>query len=96
MKVRVFSFFFSFSLISRLLVRLDALGKVGNGWMQVRILLICGLGFMADAMEIMVLSFMSASVGFEWCLEKWQESAIASAVFAGELLGCLFLGTLVC
>ena len=72
----------------------DVLESLGFGTMQWRLFGVCGLAFMADAMEIMLLSFLSEQVRVEWCLSKTVSSTIASAVFAGELLGCMVLGGL--
>ena len=72
----------------------EVLESMGFGAQQWRLFGVCGLAFMADAMEIMLLSFLSEQVRVEWCLERSVASSIASAVFAGELLGCLVLGSL--
>ena len=53
-----------------------------------------GLCFAADAMEILLLSFLSLVLLAEWDLTDRQASAITSSVFAGAFLGTLTLGRL--
>ncbi|KAH9128152.1 hypothetical protein LEN26_002523 [Aphanomyces euteiches] len=69
-----------------------ALHMVGYGAFQQRLLLVSGLMFMADAVEVMLLSFLQVLVKKEWNLTYAQEAGITAAVFAGELPGALFWG----
>lgn len=69
-----------------------ALEQVGYGWFQQRLFLLCGLCFMADAMEVMVLGFLQTEVSREWGLDSYQESFVTAAVFGGELLGAASWG----
>jgi MFS family permease len=62
------------------------------GMFHYRLLAICGLSFMADAMEVSLLSFMAPCVGLSWALADSEIAGIASAVFAGILLGSLCWG----
>ena len=47
----------------------------------------CGLAFMADSMEVSLLSFLAPCVQLEWGLSDASTSTITGAVFAGEFLG---------
>ena len=47
---------------------------------------------MADALEVSLLTFMSACAGIEWGLSSDQKAAITGIVFAGILVGSLFWG----
>mmetsp|Transcript_24551 Transcript_24551/g.36146 ORF Transcript_24551/g.36146 Transcript_24551/m.36146 type:complete len:495 (-) Transcript_24551:206-1690(-) len=62
------------------------------GWFHYRLLFICGLAFMADGMEVSLLSFVSTCAGIDWDLSDAQIALITSVVFAGELLGSMFFG----
>lgn len=70
----------------------DVLESMDIGYFHYRLLLMCGLSFMADAMEVSLLSFMSTCAGVEWDLSDTQIAGITSAVFAGELFGSIFWG----
>jgi len=70
----------------------DAIEKLGTGGFQHRILLAAGLCFMADAMEVLLLSFLSTVLKHEWNLTEREVDSILAVVFAGALLGTLVLG----
>ncbi|OQR94167.1 transporter [Achlya hypogyna] len=70
----------------------DAIHMVGFGRFQKTLLIVSGLMFMADAVEVMLLSFLQVLVRSEWNLSYAQEAGITAAVFAGELPGALFWG----
>lgn len=69
-----------------------AIESIPVGYFHYRLLFMCGAVFMADAMEVNLLTFMSQCAGAEWGLDNAQVAAITSAVFAGELFGGLFWG----
>lgn len=54
----------------------------------------CSLYRFADACEVMLLSFLGASVRCEWGVPASSESTLTSVVFAGMLLGVYTLGAL--
>uniref|UniRef100_A0ACD5UUC4 Uncharacterized protein n=1 Tax=Avena sativa TaxID=4498 RepID=A0ACD5UUC4_AVESA len=70
----------------------DALVSSGFGRYQMLILTYAGIGLIAEAMEMMLLSFVGPSVQLEWDLTAHQESMITSVVFVGELLGAYSWG----
>jgi MFS family permease len=70
----------------------DAIDAIPVGTFHYRLLFMCGAVFMADAMEVNLLAFISECAGSEWGLDKPQIASITSAVFAGELFGGLFWG----
>ena len=55
----------------------DAIDRLGMGTFQKRIMLAAGLCFAADAMEILLLSFLSLVLMDEWQLSNRQASSIA-------------------
>ncbi|KAG8066197.1 hypothetical protein GUJ93_ZPchr0004g39337 [Zizania palustris] len=70
----------------------DALLSSGFGRFQILILLYAGVGLIAEAMEMMLLSFVGPSVQLEWKLTSHQESMITSVVFVGMLIGAYSWG----
>ena len=70
----------------------EALNMNNVSTFQYRILLMCGLAFMADSLEVNLLSFLSTCAGAEWSLTNAQNASITASVFAGVLLGTIFWG----
>ncbi|KAF2935766.1 organic cation/carnitine transporter 7 [Oryza sativa Japonica Group] len=70
----------------------DALLSSGFGRYQILILSYAGVGLIAEAMEMMLLSFVGPSVQLEWKLTSHQESMITSIVFVGMLIGAYTWG----
>ena len=71
-----------------------ALDLVGCGNFQYRVLLAAGLCFAADSLEVLLLTFLSPILKNEWDLTTQQSAGIVSAVFAGAMMGTLFLGSM--
>ncbi|HUW68915.1 MAG TPA: MFS transporter [bacterium] len=72
----------------------EALQRVGYGRFQRRLLVICGLGWAADAMEVLLVSFALPAMSLEWSLSTAQKSLPATAIFLGMLVGAVFWGRL--
>ncbi|GMI89114.1 nicotinate transporter [Hibiscus trionum] len=72
----------------------EALESVGFGRFQAFVLGYAGLGWFAEAMEIMILSFIGQAVKSEWQLSSTQESLLSTIVFAGMLVGAYTWGIL--
>jgi MFS family permease len=70
----------------------EILEKIPIGFFHYRLLVVCGMSFMADAMEVTLLSFISACAGSDWDLADSEIALIASIVFVGVLVGSLFWG----
>ena len=70
----------------------EALSVVGFGRFQVLVLCYAGLGSIAEAMEVMILSFVGPAVKSQWELSSAQESLITTVVFAGMLVGAYSWG----
>lgn len=70
----------------------EALMKLGFGKFQVMVLAYAGMGWVSEAMEMMLLSFVGPSVQSLWGLSSEQESLITSVVFAGMLAGAYSWG----
>ena len=70
----------------------DALTSAGFGKFQFLVLAYAGLGWFAEAMEIMILSFVGPVVKSQWNLSSTQESLLSTVVFAGMLVGAYSWG----
>eukprot|EP00736_Rhodelphis_marinus_P011255 Rmarinus@m.4502 len=65
---------------------------VGFGRFQLRPMFIFGISWMADAMEVMLLSSLSVEVGCVWELPEWKQAFITTAVFIGMCAGAATWG----
>jgi MFS transporter, putative metabolite:H+ symporter len=72
----------------------EALEKVGYGPFQRKLLVICGIGWAADAMEVLLVSFAMPAMSAEWHLAKSQSAFLQTAIFLGMILGALVWGRL--
>ncbi|XP_042491234.1 organic cation/carnitine transporter 7-like [Macadamia integrifolia] len=70
----------------------EALVSLGFGKFQCLLLAYAGMGWVAEAMEMMILSFVGPTVQAKWDLSSQQESLITSIVFAGMLVGAYSWG----
>lgn len=72
----------------------DAIERLGAGRFQSRLLISAGLCFSADAMQVILLTFLTPIVQEEWNLSNEAMESLTSAVFAGAMVGTLILGPL--
>jgi len=75
----------------------EAIDRIGFGKFQYRVLIAAGTCFMADSIEIMLLSFLILVLKEEWNLDDnngAKVASIASAMFAGATIGTLVFGRL--
>lgn len=70
----------------------EALESIGFGKFQALALAYSGVGYAAEAMELMLLSFVGTAVQSEWSLSSGQQSLITSVVFVGMLVGAYSWG----
>jgi MFS family permease len=70
----------------------DALTKMGFGRSQALVLVYAGMGWVAEAMELMLLSFLGPFVREQWNISPQNESMLSSFVFAGMLIGACAWG----
>ncbi|CAH8381534.1 unnamed protein product [Eruca vesicaria subsp. sativa] len=70
----------------------EALVEMGFGRFQLYVLAYAGMGMVAEAMEMMLLSFVGPAVQSFWNLSSREESLITSVVFAGMLIGAYSWG----
>ncbi len=72
----------------------QAIEKAGYGRFQNKLMLVCGLGWAADAMEVLLISFALPAIGQEWNLTNPQKGLLGTAIFLGMLLGAWVWGRL--
>lgn len=72
----------------------DAIEQVGFGRFQRKLMVLCGLGWAADAMEVLLISFALPSIAQEWNLTGPQMALLTTAIFLGMLLGAWVWGRL--
>uniref|UniRef100_A0ACD5T9S9 Uncharacterized protein n=1 Tax=Avena sativa TaxID=4498 RepID=A0ACD5T9S9_AVESA len=64
-----------------------ALTTMGFGKFQALVLAYAGVGWVAESMELMLLSFVGPLVRGEWEISAQDESLLSSVVFCGMLIG---------
>jgi MFS transporter, putative metabolite:H+ symporter len=79
---------------SRALTVQEAVDRLGLGRFQKRLLAVCGVTWAADGAEVLLLGFALPSVIEEFGISVTQAGLIASATFAGMLVGAWFWGTI--
>lgn len=72
----------------------EAIQQVGFGRFQTKLMVLCGLGWAADAMEVLLISFALPAIGEEWGLSAAQKGLLGTAIFLGMLVGALVWGRL--
>jgi MFS family permease len=70
----------------------EAIETIGFGKFQLGMLGYTGLVWLADAAEMILLSFIGPAAKCEWGLSSSEEGAISSVVFAGIFLGAYAWG----
>ncbi|RAL42669.1 hypothetical protein DM860_009176 [Cuscuta australis] len=70
----------------------EALVTMGFGKFQVLVLIYAGMGWISEAMEMMLLSFVGPAVRSSWNLTPHQETLLTSMVFVGMLAGAYTWG----
>jgi putative MFS transporter len=72
----------------------EAVDRIGFGRFQKRLLRVCGVTWAADGAEVLLLGFALPSVIEDFGISPTQAGLIASATFAGMLVGAWFWGTI--
>ena len=70
----------------------SAIERLGMGRFQLQILVASGLCFASDAMQVILLSFLSIVLASEWSLTSQEAATVTSVLFAGAMFGTLVLG----
>ena len=72
----------------------EAVDQIGFGRFQKRLLGVCGVTWAADAAEVLLLGFALPAIIAEFGISTAQGGLIATATFAGMLVGAWFWGTI--
>ncbi|XP_056276070.1 synaptic vesicle 2-related protein isoform X2 [Pseudoliparis swirei] len=72
----------------------DAVEAIGFGTFQVKLSILTGLYWMADAMEMMILSILAPQLHCEWRLPGLQVALLTSAVFIGMMVSSCLWGNI--
>ena len=70
----------------------QVLGQIPVGRYHYLLITMAGLVFMADALEVTLLSFLASCAGVEFDLTDAQMAMITTAVFIGQIVGNLIWG----
>jgi putative MFS transporter len=71
-----------------------AVDEIGMGRFQRKLLLLCGMGWAADAMEVLLIAFALPAIAEEWGLSAAQKGLLGTAIFVGMLAGAWLWGRL--
>lgn len=72
----------------------QAVNALGFGWFQVKLSLWTGLCWMADSMEMTILSILSPALHCHWHITRYQQALTTTVVFLGMMLSSTFWGNL--
>ncbi|GBL76114.1 Synaptic vesicle 2-related protein [Araneus ventricosus] len=72
----------------------DAVNRAGYGKFQIRLLILAGVGWIADACEIFILSVIGDFLACDWSMHRWQIALLTSIVFVGISIGSPVFGIL--
>lgn len=70
----------------------ELLTNIGCGWFHTRLLWVCGLGFSAASIEIVLTAFLFVELRKEWGLTEYQLAIIPTIVGFGTISGEFFWG----
>eukprot|EP01138_Halocafeteria_seosinensis_P010716 gb/GECG01010943.1/.p1 GENE.gb/GECG01010943.1/~~gb/GECG01010943.1/.p1 ORF type:complete len:590 (+),score=59.81 gb/GECG01010943.1/:1-1770(+) len=72
----------------------SAFDEIGFGRYQWKMLILTQLIWIADAMEMMILSFLGPELKCQWDLSSSAESLLTTVVFIGMMIGTSFWGVI--
>ncbi|XP_076816791.1 synaptic vesicle 2-related protein-like [Clavelina lepadiformis] len=72
----------------------EAVEAIGFGRFQWKLSVLTGCAWMADAMELMILSIIAPQLQCEWRLYSWQKALITTVVFVGMMLSSSMWGNI--
>ena len=70
----------------------QAVDQIGMGRFQRKLLILCGMGWAADAMEVLLIAFAVPAIAEEWGLSAAQKGLLSTAIFIGMLAGAWVWG----
>ena len=63
----------------------QAVNNIGFGKFQIVLSFIVGLCWMADSMEMMILSILPLALQCEWGINNYKQALLTTVVFIGEI-----------
>lgn len=72
----------------------QAVNALGFGWFQVKLSLCVGLCWMADSMEMTILSVLGPALHCDWKISRYQQALTTTIVFLGMMISSTFWGQL--
>lgn len=72
----------------------QAIDNIGFGKFQVKLSILTGVAWMADAMEMMILSILSPALHCDWQIDSWKQALITTMVFAGMMCSSSIWGSI--
>ena len=72
----------------------EAVESIGFGRFQWKLSVLTGCAWMADAMELMILSIIAPQLQCEWRLYSWQKALITTVVFIGMAISSSLWGNI--
>lgn len=72
----------------------QAVNALGFGWFQVKLSLCVGLCWMADSMEMTILSVLGPALHCDWGITRYQQALVTTVVFFGMMVSSTFWGKL--
>jgi len=73
----------------------EVLARIGLGWFHVRLWWICGFGFSAAAIEVVLMSFVFPELQHApWLLDEYQLGILATMIGCGSIFGTILFGCL--
>ena len=70
----------------------QAVNTLGFGKFQIILSFVTGLCWMADSMEVMILSILSPALHCEWGASQYKQAILTTVVFAGMMISSTFWG----
>ena len=62
----------------------EVIERIGLGTFQYRVMLVTGVLWMGDALEVMMLSLIGQNLKCDWGVSDMQEASLTTLVFAGD------------
>lgn len=72
----------------------QAIDNIGFGKFQIKLSILTGVAWMADAMEMMILSILSPALHCDWQINEWKQALITTIVFCGMMCSSSIWGSL--
>ena len=70
----------------------QAVNALGFGKFQIILSFVTGLCWMADSMEVMILSILSPALHCEWGVSQYKQAFLTTVVFIGMMFSSAFWG----